>query len=250
MRQLNLPKSFDTVIDSGIKTLVVSGCSFTYNHSEEHRVSWPYILADRLNIPVVLDSSLAGIGNNHISKSIQWCLETQELDPATTCVAVMWSGHGREDHIIESKFIKPGQPTYNYIPGASTGSLNVTGNTGITNVTTLYTSLRGHASSAVESYTNISSLYNYLKANNYKFLFLDFMDRNLPNRSNDIIITDYLPDVLKNKINQMVPTDIENFYRWSLQRLLLCDDDFHPNVEAHQLWCDQVLVPYFIKNIL
>ena len=81
-------------------------------------------------------------------------------------------------------------------------------------------------------------------------MFLDFMDRTLPNRSNDITITDYLPEILHNKLEQMIPTDIENFYRWSLQRLLLCDDDFHPNAKAHQSWCDQVLVPYLIKNKL
>lgn len=250
MRILNLPRSFDTILDSGIKTLVVSGCSFTYNYKDDRKTSWPYVLADRLNIPTVMDCSLGAAGNYHISRSAQWCLETQRPDPNTTLVVIMWSGHGREDAIISARYLDDKYRfKFMFSPKVGTGLLS---HITITNIKNEFAekrrSLKDNFSFAIESYLNINSLYNYLGANGYKFLFLDFMDRRLTNRSNDFVLENYLPVELHPRINEMIPTDIENFYRWSLKRLLLEDDDFHPNAEAHEKWCSEVLTPYIINK--
>lgn len=230
-----LPRSFDTVVDSGFKTLVAGGCSFTANYSDCHRVSWPYILADKLNISTVLNCALGGAGNRHISHSVQWCLETQQPDPATTLVICMWSGHGREDAIVEAKHVS-NAPTFYYTPGVATAVLSGR------------RSMMGLQSSAVESFLSINALYNYLQAQQYPFLFLDFVDRSLPNRANDFELAEHLPPELSARVREMIPTDIENFYRWSLERLMLCEDDFHPNADAHLGWCNDVLMPYVIRK--
>lgn len=231
-----LPKSFDTVVDSGFTTLVAGGCSFTANYSDTHRVAWPYVLADKLNIPTVLNCALGGAGNRHISHSVQWCLETQQPDPATTLVICMWSGHRREDAIVEAKHIPTDRPTFYYTPGVATAVLSG------------QRSLMGRQSSAVESFLSINALYNYLQAQKYRFLFLDFMDRSLPNRSNDFELVESLPPELHQRVREMIPGDIENFYRWSLQRMLLTNDDFHPGPQAHEGWCNDVLMPYVINK--
>lgn len=230
-----IPRSFETVVDSGFTTLVAGGCSFTANYSSSHNVSWPHILANKLNIPTVLNCALGGAGNRHISHSVQWCLETQQLDPATTLVICMWSGHGREDAIVEAKHASNG-PTFYYTPGVATALLSG------------QRSMMGLQSSAVESFLSINALYNYLRAQQYPFLFLDFMDRSLPNRANDFELADHLPPELSARVQEMIPRDIENFYRWSLQRMLLGDDDFHPNNDAHLGWCNDVLVPYIVQK--
>lgn len=249
MRVLKLPKTFDTVCDSGFTHLVVSGCSFTYNYSDEYKISWPYVLSDKLNIPTVLDCSMSAVGNLHISRSTQWCLETSNLDPNKTLVVVMWSGNGREECITDTKFTSSDPTDFYFTGNVVTGRLTQDGS--LSNVKNYisenFKSIRTYESAAVESYLNINSLFNYLNNNKYNFVFLDFMDRSLPNRSNDFILKDYLPKILHENVDSMFP-DIENFYRYSLKTLLLNDDDFHPSPQAHEQWCDKFLVPYIIKK--
>ena len=96
----DIKKQFNTVHDFGIKNLIVSGCSFTYNSLDTTSLTWPYFLRDLGGFDQVLDTSLPGAGNSHISNSLIWALEMDQPDPATSLVIVMWSGHDRDDYIF------------------------------------------------------------------------------------------------------------------------------------------------------
>ena len=94
-----IQKQFETVFDFNIKNLIVSGCSFTHNNSMSASVTWPYYLRDLGGFENVLDTSLPGAGNYHISNSLIWALESESTDPKQSLVIVMWSGNDRDDWI-------------------------------------------------------------------------------------------------------------------------------------------------------
>ena len=100
-----IKKQFDTVHDFGIKNLIVSGCSFTYNNHETSASTWPYYLKDLGGFDQVLDCSMPGAGNYHIASSLQWAIEMQNPDPTNSLVIVMWSGNDRDDYICPQSII-------------------------------------------------------------------------------------------------------------------------------------------------
>lgn len=95
----DIKKQFDTIADLGINYLIVSGCSFTYNNHDSFAASWPYYLKDLGGFTQVLDCSLPGAGNQHISNSLLWALNIDQPDPKNSLIVVMWSGNDRDDYI-------------------------------------------------------------------------------------------------------------------------------------------------------
>jgi hypothetical protein len=110
----NIKKQFNIIHNFGIKNLIVSGCSFTYNDVDTAPVTWPYYLRDLGGFDQVLDCSLPGAGNSHISDSLIWGLEIDQLDPAASLVIVMWSGHDRDDYICPNEHINNYPFRFNY----------------------------------------------------------------------------------------------------------------------------------------
>jgi hypothetical protein len=247
MQVKHMTQSIPACRHSGIQNLIVSGCSFTQNTSQEHSVTWPEYLAHRYTIPTVINCALAGAGNSHINASLQWALESCYYDPAESLVAVMWSGNDRDDLIVDPTHIDPKYPFQYYYTNSAAAA--ITGGSdekcqGNTHESfRVVTDLKSPASRAVENYLYVNSLYNYLKNCGYRFIFLDFLDRSLPNRTLDVNITDYLPKELAQRYaSRFAP--VENIYSWCLRRDLLTDDDFHPSPDGHLAWTDAVLIPY------
>ena len=215
--------------------LIVGGCSFTYNFSDTDSSAWPCYLRDRCGFKKLLDCSVPGAGNYHISSAVQWCIEEQDPDPSDTVVVVMWSGNNR-DSVIS----KPGLETqhhwkYNYTDQAMFFQHDNMGQ------------LKSNESRAVENYLYVSSLYNYLQNRSIPFVFLDFIDRSIPNRSNDVAVDSYLPVKLQQRYRSMF-APVRNFYEYALRNDMLNSDDFHPNNLCHLKWTDEVLVPYMVTN--
>lgn len=246
-----IPKSFDTIENLGYKNLVVSGCSFTYNFSNTCAISWPYYIRDLLGFDQVYDSSLPGGGNYHIAQSTKWVIETQNLDPKTTFVVVMWSGADRDDIIANSDFVKKDFFTnaeYKYNPSVSSG---VTGGTNSQSNVKLnffkdLNFIKTQDSRAIENYLLITGLWHYLKSTKFKFAFLEFVNPKLPNRSEHFDIAAHLPVHLQKKYKSMF-ADIPTIYEWSVRYNLLANDEFHPNPDGHLKWCREVLAPYLIQ---
>jgi hypothetical protein len=97
-----LAKQFTTTYSTEFKNLLVSGCSYTFNNSENHICSWPYYLRDLAGFNEVYDCSQSGAGSNHIFNSIINEIETNiNINIQDTLVIIMWSGLTRTDVIAE-----------------------------------------------------------------------------------------------------------------------------------------------------
>lgn len=96
----NIKKTFAPTHKIVKKNILVSGCSFTYNNSEEHVCSWPYYLRDLVEAEEIYDCSQSGSGQNHIFNSVISELEVNTtLSPANTLIVIMLSGFTRTDVI-------------------------------------------------------------------------------------------------------------------------------------------------------
>ena len=249
--RLYIKKQFDTVHDFGIKNLIVSVCSFTYNNHETAAVTWPYYLKDIGGFDQVLDCSLPGAGNYHIANSLQWAIEMDKPDPNDSLVIVMWSGNDRDDYICPKSIINDYPFKFNYsdnvMSGITGGShAGAGGNTakGLKELAQTKTL----ESRAIENYLIISSLYNFLQNKGYKFIFLDYLDRSLPSRTSDFNTKKYLPSELNDNLEKII-THITDLYTWGLGRNYLLSDLLHPTIDGHLTWSKEILLPT-IKSLL
>lgn len=235
--------------DLGLTNLVVSGCSFTYNNHDTESVSWPYYLADLMGFRKVWDCSLPGAGNHYISTSLIWNLARTRLDPAQTLVAVMWSGHDRDDIIAKEICLNDYSTKSYYCPGVvagiSGGRIMSSGN--LKSPLSVIDVWKNQRSRSVENYLYIETCRAWLSDRGYRFVFLDYLDRKLPCRNSDFDISQHLPvDAVDDLKRAMAP--IQDPYHFCLRRDLLCDDDFHPSPQGHLEWTQEILVPYLQQH--
>jgi len=249
MKTRNLSRTFDPIDDLGYNNLYVSGCSFTYNNSDEHLCTWPYYLRDKGNFKNVVDSSLPGAGNYHISQSLIWTIENNNPAPDDTLIIVMWSGNNRDDKIIDINHSTDYPMEFKYsdnvISGISGGSSrNSNGNHNCN----CDRNVKSPESRAIENFLYIVLTYHYLTSKGYRFLFLDYLDRTIPNRGDDIEIRDFLNNNQISTLNSIINSEVENIYKWSVKNDLLDNDDWHPNPFAHLRWTSEILLPYLVDN--
>jgi hypothetical protein len=243
----NIKKQFDTIADLGIDNLIVSGCSFTYNNHDSSAASWPYYLKDFGGFTQVLDCSLPGAGNQHISNSLLWALNVDQPDPKNSLIVVMWSGCDRDDYICPESNNSNTYPfkfsySKNVISAITGGSrLESRGNT--VAAFKEFSMTKTNESRAIENYLYIFNTWHCLKSLNYKFVFLNFLDGDLPSRTKHFSIKPYLPSKIQKNLDSMM-TKITDPYTWALKNDLLAPDDFHPNVDGYLSWTKNVLFPY------
>lgn len=228
MKTQKIPRSFGHVADLGRSNLIVGGCSFTYNVSDNHASSWPYYLRDRLNFTKVYDCSMLGAGNYHIMTAVQWCIENTQLDPSNTAVIVMWSGNDRDGEIVDAAATTWGYHYTEQVGFATNNDCVVT---------------KSRSSRAVENYLYLVGLSTYLKSKQIPAIFLQYLNPNMPSRTNDFDIRSYLPRTLAEQYSRLF-APVETIYEYCIRRDLLGDDDFHPTPDGHLQWTDQRLVPY------
>lgn len=238
------------LIDLGRKYLVVSGCSFTYNNSETAASTWPYIFKSLGGFDEVLDCSLPGGGNYHISNSLIWGLVNEKPDPDDTLVVVMWSGNDRDDCMMSSLNLNDYPMSFYYSNDAVSG---ITG--GFTDQNSgnckqgidVFRKIKSEESRAIENYLYMLQLHTWLSANGYRFVFVDYLDRTAHRVNMDFDIDQYLPDSLaEHKRSMMAPVidlyshakNMEDFY----------EDGFHPGFNANLSWVTDRLIPY-IKTL-
>ena len=244
-------KQFEIAYDFGIKNLIVSGCSFTYNNHESAATTWPYYLKDIGGFDHVLDCSMPGAGNYHISNSLIWGLENDRPDPKNSLVIVMWSGNDRNDFICPVSQDNGSYPfRFNYsentISGITGGSYrDDQGNTN--DLFRQFSLLKTSESRAIENYLQILNTWHYLKSSGFKFMFLEFLNSNLPSRTSHFDIKQYLPVNISKKLHSMME-NITDPYTWALKNNLLTDDDFHPSPDGHLSWTQNVLFPYLSQR--
>ena len=251
MKPSKIPKQFDTKINLGYKNLIVSGCSFTYNDHDSAVTAWPHYLRDLGGFDYVTDLALPGAGNYHIATSMQWYLENNHFDVNDTLVVVMWSGNDRDGEIVSHEHLNNYPFKFNYdstvVSAVSGGSAAHNGGNLSKDFWNSKQGYKTHKSRAVENYLYISGLYHYLRSNQYKFLFLNYLDLSIPSRTVNFDISKHLPENLRNKLDSMIDTKVENIYKWCVKRDMLYTDDFHPSVNGHLQWTQEVLLP-FLSN--
>lgn len=241
------PFAFPVEHDFGYDNLVVGGCSFTYNNSDEHACSWPYYLKDLGNFKSVYDCSMPGAGNYHIFHSLQWALTLADLDPLNTLVIVMWSGNERDDQICSPDALNSYPARHFYDSDTATAITggnhpNARGNI-LNESMKLIDKIKTQHSRAVENFLYIDGLRSWLDHHQYKSIFLDYLDRTLPCRANDFDLREHLPNRCQKKLDDIFD-ECKNIYAYCLKNGLLGEDDFHPSVEGHLVWTRECLVPY------
>lgn len=246
-RNLNFERKLSTIADLGYSNLVVSGCSNTYNFGIGYPTSWPYWLRDLGGFDRVLDTSMPGAGNQHIANSLHWALEVNSVDPKTSLVVVMWSGHDRDDLILPSSEVRDWVARFDYSKAVSTG---ITGGLHPSCVANLKSpeiiksmaGLKSRQSRAIENYLVIDSLHSYLTNRKFNFVFLDYLDRSVPNRTCDFVIDDLLPEAVAKRLRSH-KLNLTDLYVWALERNQLEADLVHVTPQGHCEWTRDVLMP-------
>lgn len=242
-----LPRCFDSIHDFGLKNLIVSGCSFTYNNNE-HLCTWPFYLRDLGNFQEVLDCSLPGAGNAHILWSMQWAITVKEPDPKDSLVVIMWSGNDRDDLICDATNITDYPFRFDYSKSVSSGISGGSDEDSKGNVGSHewpVRKLKSHRSRAIENFLYVSSLHSWLQTRGFRFVFLKHMNSLIPNRTLDFEIKNFLPQSVANKYSDMMD-DVEDLYTWAVKTNQLMEDDFHPTPDGHLSWTKERLLPYLV----
>ena len=233
MRIRSTPRVFPVINDLKYKNLVVGGCSFTYNISDTDSSSWPYYLRDKCDFEQVYDCSIEGASNYQIFSSVVYALETNDLDPKETLVIIMWSGYGRDGEIVSTDRLVDKKYAYAYDDQTSCIMLPQNKH-------------KNEKSQALENYIYLTSVWHYLKNQNYQFVFLNFVDPTL--RTNYTFnIELFLPADLKKKFKSMF-TDIENFFVYCVKHNQLQEENLHPTMQGHLDWTHYVLAPALAVN--
>jgi hypothetical protein len=245
---MQVKRTFDPEVKLGFDNLVVSGCSFTHQFMETS-TSWPYYLKDLAGFDELFSCALSGAGNYHISQSVIWTIENLKPDPAKTLVAVMWSGYDRDDDILDASAIDQEFPwAYRYTDTVYSG---MTGGSDAqnswSNVKMFFfrdlAKLKSKESRAVENSIWMISLKRYLDALGYQSVFMHYLDRTLPSRTNDFRIDNLLPKPISDTLKSITDA-VQDPYSFCLKRSLLSEDDFHPTPDGYLSWTREVLIPH------
>jgi hypothetical protein len=238
----NITQSFNTTHQSRYKNLLVSGCSFTFNNSEEHACSWPYYLKDLAGFDQVYDCSQSGAGNNHIFNSIVNEVElNKNITPDSTLIAVMWSGLGRTDVVATTEITKSWHTMSNYHFDHKFSTLSLfdtdTKQNAIETLCYHYRRLIDSEAQIYESMLKVIGLYNYLKNKNFNFVFLNYMDPVKDLKSISTPLTDTFTCLLD-------PVMYLGTYATNTNKL---EPDGHPSPDGYLGWTQTQLIPYLIS---
>jgi hypothetical protein len=256
-QQQSPKKVHDLQINLGFDTLIVSGCSFTYNYWSDRVETWPYVLRDLAGFNRVLDCSLPGAGNYHISNALRWGIDFDNIDAKNCLVIVMWSDTSRVDEIISSEHLQNNNIKQHRWYGKDDSSA-VTAFSGgrqewfWTNVKWQWfrdlQNIKTDKTMAVENYLYVVGLAEWLESRGFKFIFTDFVDYDLPSRSSTFDPAQYLPDHLARRYKSYFDPDLQTIYSYCVKKDLLQDDDFHPSPQGQSEWTKNILLPYLTKK--
>ena len=228
----------------GYKNLLVSGCSFT--HSLDGG-TWPYHLQRLGSFENLIDCACPGAGNFHIHHSIIWEIENNSnITPENTLVIVMWSGYDRDDIIVDPASIdKTHGCRYQYTDQAW---LAITGGEGgkentIVPLDTIK-KVKNLNSRSIDNYILISSLYHYLTAKKFKFVFTDYYTPK-GGRDSNFEPTQYIESLADsfNKMTRQISPNLGDYAD------ILSTPSRHPTGDQHLKWCQEVLIPHLVSKI-
>lgn len=236
--------------NSNFSNLVVSGCSFTINESPNSHVSWPNCLAiwSGMNIK---NLAVCGAGNKHIADSIILYLEKNKPNPKNTLVIAMWSGIDRINWIVDKTMMpvdKDWRFVYDYdCFNELLSSSKKYNNSKVKDAFNHYKLFQTNKTEALNSWLAIESLTNYLKANRYTYLYTAFQNIFT---GTTFDFENHLRSIgLSINKDNWFPTEYNSFLgEYAKIKKLTAADGWHPSVECHELWVEEILVPEFINR--
>jgi len=228
----NIPRSFTATHQAKFKNLLVSGCSYVFNNSDQHACTWPYYLRDLACFEEVYDCSQSGAGANHVFNSIlHECLTNPDIAPDNTLVVVMWPEPARTDVIADRKPAVAWHPMSRYDFDSDLSTLSIfnraTGQTDIDKLCNDYKRVVGIDGQIYESSLKIVALKLTLLKLGYHSVFVPWQ-QDLGNISAQA----------QAQLDPLVP--LHNYAEITKQQ----EPDGHPNPNGHLAWCQQYLVPW------
>jgi hypothetical protein len=242
----NLTQVFSPTHQSRYQNLLVSGCSYTWNNSNQHICTWPYYLRDLANFEEVFDCSQGGAGNNHIFNSVVNELSTnQNLTPNNTCVIIMWSGLERVDFICRSDVVKNSRPTgltgyYQFDEADTFASLSVwpSSKDSLQELLKTYRVTVDLSAQILESAIKIIALKEFLQSLGYTFCFVDWRDQQYQINNFDNTIVDKASSTI---------SKIETLNSFTTRKGTRVADG-HPTPDSHLSWTQEILLPHLIET--
>lgn len=231
----NIKRAFTPILQTKFDNLIVSGCSYTYNNSNEHVVTWPYYLKDLANFNDVFDLSQQSGGTTHIFNSVINEVELGTVKPNDLLI-VMWTELSRTDIMIDVDSWFFNFSPYHFDSKYVSKRLNSSnfGTKGpYSDLCKHYHKLVPIGAQVYDSCLKINALDGYLKHKKINYVFLSAWDlfQGLENFSNqDLINATREKFPLVQSLDDFTENDREV--------------DGHPSVEAHLNWTKQILIPY------
>ena len=239
----SIDRIFDPITQTPYKNLLVSGCSFTYNNSNKHIVTWPYYLRDLANFEQVIDCSQSGAGNGHIFNSIINEIETNKnINPTNTLIIIMLSGFSRTDVIASVDFSNQwhGPDSFKFNDKFATLSIMADpadpNEPNIVELCKKYKRVVDIDAQVLESCFRVLALDGYLKSKGFNYILTPWKD--IRNECIDSNLIDSIGKILH-------PIKCLGEYATRSNQL---EPDGHPSPDAHLHWTKDYLIPYLTTN--
>lgn len=236
-----------------IKTLITSGCSFTFENW-----NWPAHVAGELNLNLT-NVGMGSQGNGLIAKKVIYAVDTylKTNNSESLLVGVMWSGVDRNDFYIDE--------VENQIPNEvgwienPTAILNENKKWVITNhgwkipwAEYWYKNFHSDIGSMIQTIQNILMVQWYLERNGVKYFMTTYMDI-----FNKKLIVDPEIEYLYKMINFDTFLPVSGCYEWvksnypteGFETPRPGVSDFHPTEFGHMQFAKKIITPFILKNI-
>jgi len=238
-----------------IKNFIAGGCSFT-SDTQNTKKTWATVVGQEFSFYKNLASG--GAGNYYISSSVIDYLESTNLDPNETLVAVMWSGVGRKDLLISGEYyfwLKKDYPflastteqeTYYLFSGGVAASW-------LDNSETREAFKGSYKFSDPQSLCNeslfeIIKLKGYLESKRYNYVFTNYFDCWMPDKESghggDYSIGFFCKDTPMYQNLDRTHYWVNNFLGNYAEERSQLDNTWHPTDECHTSWANEVMLPY------
>jgi len=233
------------VARSQLPKLLVAGCSYVWNNSQEHVCTWPYYLKDLLQFDQVHDCSQSGGGPGLVVDAITNEIMTNEqITPQDTMIIMMWPDLARSDVIVSTNatvidyhhmslyhfnqhYCNLSIP--NYVPDDHHP---------IDHMSRAYNKLTGFDGRVYQNLLGMTLLHSFLQQRGFHTINLTV--KNVDPRWLDGI---GIPaSVYEPVLMTMDPVLALDDYAEITQARI--PDDGHPSSECHLQWTRQHLVPY------
>ena len=225
--------------------LITGGCSFS--ECESPWIStWPQHLANALPRYQHISTGLSSQGNGLISRQViyQVTESLKQTSADNIIVGIMWSGPDRHDFYVQHMSEMPETEYITKFVKGGWGGWAITNHQWTTDYSKLYYS-KFHTYHGALIYTleHILRTQWFLKSHGIKYFMSTYTGEVLP----DVTKTHHDMQHLYNLIDTSVFLPVVGEYEWCRDHSGLefpVPDDNHPSTNQHQLFVEQVVLPF------